>query len=133
MLNITSCVNSRLYSNFNLRCFMSPIKYRKSLQFTLFHVFIYYRTFLQILLFYKFFCTNISQVESEIHRNSSTIFRSSHRRCSIKKGFLKHCVIFTGKQLCRGLFLIELQAIRPVTLLNRDSNTDIFLWISENL
>ena len=40
----------------------------------------------------------------EIHRNYSTIFRSSHRRCSIKKAILKHFVIFTGKHLCRGLF-----------------------------
>ena len=70
----------------------------------LFHVFIYYRMFLQIFLFYKFFCTNISQVELEILRNSSTIFRSSHWRCSIKKAVLKHFVIFTGKHLCWGLF-----------------------------
>ena len=70
----------------------------------LFHVSIYYRTSLQIFLFYKFFCTNISQVELEILRNSSTIFRSSHRRCSIKKAILKHFVIFTGKHLCWGLF-----------------------------
>ena len=33
------------------------------LQFTLFHVFNYCRTSLQIFLFYKFFCTNLSQVE----------------------------------------------------------------------
>ena len=37
-------------------------------------------------------------------RNYSTIFRSSHRRCFIKKAVLKHFVIFTGKHLCRGLF-----------------------------
>ena len=40
----------------------------------------------------------------EILTNYSTIFRSSHRRCSIKKAILKHFVIFTGKHLCRGLF-----------------------------
>ena len=70
----------------------------------MFHVFVYYRKSLQIFLFYKFFCTNISQVELEILRNSSTIFRSSHWRCSIKKAILKHFVIFTGKYLCWGLF-----------------------------
>ena len=37
-------------------------------------------------------------------RNSSTIFRSSHWRCSIKKAILKHFVIFAGKHLCWGLF-----------------------------
>ena len=63
--------------------------------------------FLQIFLFYKFFCTNISQVEFEILRNSSTIFRSSHRRCYIKKAILKHFVIFTRKHLCWDLFINE--------------------------
>ena len=112
----------------------------------------FYRTSLQIFLFCKLFCTNISQVELEILRNSSSIFRYTHRRCSNiprvkleilrnfativrsshwrysrKKAILKHFVIFTGKHLCWGLFLIKLQAIRSVTLLKRDSNTDIFL------
>ena len=41
----------------------------------------------------------------EILRNYSTIFRSSHRSCSIKKAILKYFVIFTGKHLCRDLFL----------------------------
>ena len=54
-----------------------------------FHVFIYYIKSLQIF---------------HLLRNYSTIFRSSHRRCSIKKAILKHFVIFTGKHLCRGLF-----------------------------
>ena len=39
----------------------------------------------------------------EIHRNYSTIFRSSHQRCSTKKAILKHFVKFTGKHLCRHL------------------------------
>ena len=40
----------------------------------------------------------------EILRKYSTIFRTSHQRCSIKKAILKHFVIFTGKHLSRGLF-----------------------------
>ena len=32
--------------------------------------------------------------------------RSSHRRCSVKKGVLKNFVNFTGKHLCWCLFLI---------------------------
>ena len=70
----------------------------------LFLVLIYYITSLQIFHFNESFCTNISQGELEILRNSSTIFSSSHRRCSIKQAILKHFVIFTGKHLCRGLF-----------------------------
>ena len=44
-----------------------------------------------------------------------------------KKNVLKNFAIFTGKHLCSSLFLIELQASRPLTLLQRDSNTDVFL------
>ena len=48
-----------------------------------------YKSFSFINLLYKYF---------------STIFRSSHRKCSIKKAILKHFVIFTVKHLCWGLF-----------------------------
>ena len=40
---------------------------------------------------------------------SSKIYRSSHRRCSIKKSVLKNFAKFTGK-LMLGLFLMKLQA-----------------------
>ena len=40
-------------------------------------------------------------------------FRSSHRRCSIKKGVLKNLTKFTGKHLFWSLFLIKLQAWAP--------------------
>ena len=38
-------------------------------------------------------------------------YKSSHRRCSVKKGVLKNCASFTGKHLCWSLFLIELQGV----------------------
>ena len=41
-------------------------------------------------------------------------FRSSYRRCSVKKGFLKNFANFTEKHLCWSLFLINLLAFRPV-------------------
>ena len=74
--------------NFNLRYFIFSITKERL-----------YKSF----SFYKFFCANISLVELEILRTSSTIFRSSHRRCSIKNVILKHVAIFTGKHLCWGL------------------------------
>ena len=73
---------------------MSSIKYRSELQF---HAFIYYSTSLQIFLFYKFFCTNIS-----------TIFRRSHHKCSIKS-YCQTFVIFTGKHLWWGLFFNKVE------------------------
>ena len=40
---------------------------------------------------------------------------------------------YSQKNTCVGAyFLIKLQAIKPVTLLRRDSKTNIFLWISQN-
>ena len=45
-----------------------------------------------------------------------------------KKDVLKYFAIFTGKHICRDLCSIKLQSWRPTTLLNRDSNTGVFLW-----
>ena len=59
-------------------------------------------------------------------------FRSSHQKCSIKKAVLENFVIFTGKDLCWKFFLIKSQDWRPTTLLKRDFNTGIFLWILRN-
>ena len=39
----------------------------------------------------------------------STTVRSSHRRCSIKKGVLKNFAKFTGKHTRRSNFFNELQ------------------------
>ena len=44
-----------------------------------------------------------------------------------KKSFLKNFAMFRGKNQCYSLFLIKLQAWRPVTLIKRDSNTVVFL------
>ena len=38
---------------------------------------------------------------------------------------VKNFAIFTGKRLSWVLFLIKLQAFRPVTFLKRDSNTGV--------
>ena len=35
------------------------------------------------------------------------IFRSSHQRCSVKKGVLRNFAKFTGKHLCQSLFFNE--------------------------
>ena len=65
------------------------------------------------ILLYKYFSS------WEILRNYSTIFRSSHRRCSIKKAILKHFVIFTGKHLCRGLFFNKVAGHQACNFIKR--------------
>ena len=51
------------------------------------------------------------------------LVRSSHLRCSVKKGVLKTFANFTEKYMCWSLFVIKL----PATLLQRDSNTGVFM------
>ena len=46
-------------------------------------------------IYYKSFFTNPFKVKLEFVRNFSTIFRSSHVRCSIQKAVFKNFVIFT--------------------------------------
>ena len=58
--------------------------------------------------------------------------RSNHWSCAVKNGVLKIFANFTGKHLCWSLFWIELQAFRAASLLNRDSNKDVFLWNLRN-
>ena len=41
--------------------------------------------------------------------------------------WLKDLVKFIGKYLCWSLYFNEVTALRPVTLLKRDSNTGVFL------
>ena len=53
------------------------------------------------------------------HRDLLGLFKSSYRRCSVKKGVFKNFANFTGKHLCWSLFLITLQVFRPAPLLER--------------
>ena len=42
---------------------------------------------------------------------------------------LKVCNIHREKRLCWNLLLVKLETWSPINLLERDSNTDVFLWI----
>ena len=53
--------------------------------------------------------------------------RSSHRRCSINKGVLKHFAKFKGKHLCQSLFFNKVVGLQRY--LKRDSSRGVFLWI----
>ena len=45
--------------------------------------------------------------------------RSSHQRCSLKKGVLRNFTKFTGKHLCQSLFFYKVVGLRPATLLKK--------------
>ena len=44
------------------------------------------------------------------------ICRSSHRRCSVRKGALRNFAKFTGKHPCQSLFYNKVAGLRPATL-----------------
>ena len=46
-------------------------------------------------------------------------YRSSHQRCSIKKGVLRNFSKFTGQYLCQSLFFNKVAGLRPATLLKK--------------
>ena len=48
------------------------------------------------------------------YSNFSLHVRSSHRRCSVRKGVLKNFAKFTGKQLYQSLFLNKVAGLKPV-------------------
>ena len=45
--------------------------------------------------------------------------RSSHQRCSMKKGVLKNFTKFTGKHLCQSLFYNKFAGLSPATLIKK--------------
>ena len=53
----------------------------------------------------------IPRSQREIMKNHQAQIRSSHQRCSMKKGGLRNFTKFTAKNLC--------QSLRPATLLNK--------------
>ena len=78
-----------------------------------------------------------SQCIENMKTSENQRFRNSHCKCSIRKGIIKNFAIFTGKHLrwslvsksCRTGGLKLYQKEIP-TLLKRDSNTSVFLWMN---
>ena len=52
-------------------------------------------------------------------QKNETYLRSSHQRCSMRKGVLRNFTKFTGKHLCQNLFFNKFVGLRPATLLNK--------------
>ena len=45
--------------------------------------------------------------------------RSSHRRCSVRKGLFRNFAKFTGKHLCQSLFFKKIAGLRPAILFKK--------------
>ena len=66
---------------------------------------------------------------NEQERIEIKILRSSHRKCSVKKGVLKNISKFTGKHLCQSLFFNTVAGLR-FCILNQLNTSGIFLIIN---
>ena len=51
---------------------------------------------------------------------------------SAKYSVLQNFAKITGKHLRQGISINKVAGWEPATLLNRDSNVDVFLWILRN-
>ena len=69
---------------------------------------------------------------SVIKHFHSSNFKSSCSQMFFKIVVLKNVAIFIGKHLCWSYFSIKLLTWRSATLLERDSNTHVFLWILQD-
>ena len=62
--------------------------------------------------------------------------RSSHWRCSVRKGVVRNLSTFTGKHLCQSLFFDKCAALNPATLIKKETLAQVlsceFWEISKN-
>ena len=66
-------------------------------------------------------CKSLFKTFRDIRNN-----RSSHQRCSMKKGIVKNFTTFTGKHLCQSLFFNKVTGLRLATLLKKETLTQVF-------
>ena len=66
-----------------------------------------------------------------LHGEVLTSFKHSFKKqppkVFMRKAVLKNLKILIEKYLCWSLYLVDLQAYKPATLLQRDSNTNAYL------
>ena len=60
--------------------------------------------------------TQLLNSETMILKIIFRILRSTHRRCSVKKGVIGNFAKSTGKHLCQSLFFNKVTGLRPATL-----------------
>ena len=49
-----------------------------------------------------------------LNDKNSSVFRSTHRRCSVKIAVLRNLEKFAGKRLCQSLLFNKVAGLRPV-------------------
>ena len=64
-------------------------------------------------------------IENNLEKVNFLKFRSSHQRCSVKKGVLRNFKNFQEKTCARDYFLIKLQAL-AFNFIKKESLTQVF-------
>ena len=62
---------------------------------------------------------NIVMIKEQSKQEVTYIYRSSHRRCSVKKDVFRNFTKFTGKHLRQSLFFNKVAGLSPTTLLKK--------------
>ena len=61
----------------------------------------------------------MKKVNFVLQMSYKLLHRSSHQRCSVRKGILRNFAKFTGKHLCQSLFFNKVAGLSPATLLKK--------------
>ena len=61
-----------------------------------------------IICHYWYFLKIIFRFQPKECNDCHDLTRSSHRKCSVKRGVLRNFAKFAGKHLCQSLFLIKM-------------------------
>ena len=82
-----------------------------------------------LVIFFYYGVNNLKDKKlfsDQMHRNRfDPIHRSSHWRCSVRKGFLRNLAKFTGKHLCQSLYFNKVAGLK-LFYQNKDSGTGAF-------
>ena len=60
-------------------------------------------------------------------------YRSSHRRCSARKGVLRNLAKFTGKHLCQSLFFNKVSGLKVWNMFKVNNKDTMFLLLTLNI
>ena len=81
------------------------------------------RVYSEVILFVKFTDT---RTYHQRMRYKNVCCRSCHRRCSIKKGFLRNFAKFTGKHLLQSLFFNKVVGLQVCNFIKKEALAQMF-------
>ena len=84
-------------------------------------------------VFHKIVPKNDTENSSGNNQDGILFYRSSHQRCSIKKGILGNFTKFTGKHLCQSLSFNEVVTRKPASLNEKGHYSCLISWVFDQI